>query len=78
MVEKKGANLKAKGKVVQPHPKPRVTLSAKHPGGRLVESLRRVAVRSFASNARPIAVLSQRLTPWTAVAMTAMASPSRL
>ncbi len=57
---------------------PRITLSAKRPGDRLVESLRRVAVRSFANNARPMAVLSQRITPWTVVAMTATASLSRL
>jgi hypothetical protein len=67
-----------KGRVVQPHPKPRVTLSAKRPGGRLVESLRRVAVSSFASNARLTAVLLRCITPWNAIAMTAMASPSRL
>ncbi len=64
--------------MVQPQPKPRVTLSAKRPGDRLVESLKRVAVRSSASNARPMAVLSQRITPWTVVAMTATASPLRL
>jgi hypothetical protein len=47
MVEKKGANLKAKGKGVQPHPKPKVTRSARCLGARLVESLRKVAVRSL-------------------------------
>ncbi len=67
-----------KGRAVQPHQKPRATVSAKCPGGRLVESPRRVTVRSYASNAGPMAVLSQRITPWTAIAMTAMASPSRL
>jgi hypothetical protein len=67
-----------KGRAVQPHPKPKATQSAKRPGGRLAESPRRVPVRSFASNARPTVVLSQRITPWTAVAMTAMVSPSRL
>jgi hypothetical protein len=57
MVKKKGANLKAKGKVgtapfeAKGNPKRR-------PGGRLVESLRMVAVRSFASNAKPMVVLS--------------------
>ncbi len=69
---------KPRQRAVQPQPKPRVTLSAKRQGDPLVESPRRVAVGSFASNARPVAVLSQRITPWTVVAMTAMASPSRL
>ncbi len=58
MVEKKGANLKVKERVVQPHPKPKVTQSARHLGARMVKSLRRVAVRSFANVARPIAVPS--------------------
>jgi hypothetical protein len=78
MVEKRVQTSRQKGRAVQPHPKPRATLSAKRPGGQLVESLRRVAVRSFASNARPMVVLSLCITPWTAVAMTAMVSPSRL
>jgi hypothetical protein len=67
-----------KGRVVQPHLKPRATLSAKRPGGRLVESLRRVTLRSFARDARPMVVLSGRITHWTADAMTAMVSPSWL
>jgi hypothetical protein len=71
MVEKKGA------RAVQPHPKPKVTQSTRHLGARLVESLRKVAVRSFASIARPMAVPSRPTTPWTAIAMTAMVSPSR-
>jgi hypothetical protein len=61
MVEKQGAKLKAKGCL----------------GARLVESLRRVVVRSFASIARPTAVLTRPTSPWTAVAITAMESPSR-
>ncbi len=70
---------KPRQRVVQPQPRPRVTLSAKRQGDPLVESLRRrVAVRSFAKDARPMAVLSRRITPWTVVAMTATASPSRL
>jgi hypothetical protein len=43
----------------------------------LVKSVRRVAVRSFASVARPMAVPSRPTTPWTAVATTAIVSPSR-
>jgi hypothetical protein len=77
MVEKKGANLKAKERAVQPHPSPKVTQSARRLGARLVESLRRVAVRSFANGARPMTDPSPRTTPWTAIAMTAMASPLR-
>ncbi len=38
---------KPRQRAVQPQPKPRVTLSAKHPGDPLVESLRRNAVRNF-------------------------------
>jgi hypothetical protein len=77
MVEKKGANLEQKERAVQPHPKLKVTQSARRLGARLVESLRRVAVRSFANGARPMADPSRRTTPWTAIAMTAMVSPSR-
>ena len=68
---------KPRPRVVQPRPRPKETLSAKRQGDPLDESPRRVAVRSFASDARPMAVLSRRITPWTVVAMTAMASPSR-
>ncbi len=39
--------------------------------------LRRVAVRSFASVARPTAVPTRPTIPWTVIAMTAMVSPSR-
>ncbi len=62
---------------VQPNPKPRVTRSARRLGARLVDSLRRVAVRFFASVARPMVVPTRPSTNWTAVAMTAMVSPSR-
>jgi hypothetical protein len=62
---------------LQPHPRPKVTQSARRLGARLVESLRRVAVRSFANGARPMVDPSRRTTPWTAIAMTAMGSPSR-
>ncbi len=69
---------KPKLRVVQPQLRPKGTLSAKRQGDPLVESPRRVTVRSFASDARPMAVLLRRITPWTVVAMTAMARPSRL
>jgi hypothetical protein len=66
-----------KVRLVQPDPRPRVTQSARRLRARLVESLRRVAVRSFASVAMPMVVPTIPTTPWTAVAMTAMVSPSR-
>jgi hypothetical protein len=73
MVEKKGANHKAKGKGSTAASEAK----SRHLGARLVESLRRVIVRSFASIARPMAVPSGPTTPWTAVPMTATVSPSR-
>ncbi len=66
-----------KVRAVQPHLSPKVTQSARSLGARLVKSLRRVAVRSFADSARPTADPSRCTTPWTAVTMTAMVSPSR-
>ena len=78
MEKRRAQTSRQRQRAVQPQLKPRVTLSAKRPGDQLVESLRKVAVRSFASNARPMAVLSRCTTPWTAVATTATASPSRL
>jgi hypothetical protein len=45
-------------RAVQPHPKPKVTQSARRLGARLVESLKRVAARSCANVARPVAVHS--------------------
>jgi hypothetical protein len=38
----------------------------------VIESLRRLAVRSFASTAKPTAAPTRQTTPWTAVAMTAI------
>ncbi len=60
-----------KERAVQPHPKLKVTQSARRLGAQLFESLRRVTTRSFANNARPMAFPSQPTTPLTAVAMTA-------
>ncbi len=62
-------------RLVQSNPKPRVTQSARHLGGQLVESQRRAAVRSYASIARPKAVPTRPTTPWTAIAMTAIFAP---
>ncbi len=77
MVEKKVQTSRQKERAVQPCPSPKVTQSERHLGAQLVESLRRVAVRSFANGARSMADPSQCTTPWTAIAMTAMVSPSR-
>jgi hypothetical protein len=64
-------------KLLQPVPKPRVIRGGRPLGAQLVKSLKRVAVRSFGSVAKPAAVLTRPTIPWTAVAMTAMVSPSR-
>jgi hypothetical protein len=63
MVEKKGANLKAKGKGSTSPPEATGDSKRKASGGRLVKSLKRVAVRSFVSVARPTAVPSRPTTP---------------
>jgi hypothetical protein len=76
MVEKQQDKLKQRVRLLQPSLMPRIILSARHLGA-LVESLRRVAVRSFASVAKLTAVPTRAITPWTAVAMTAMVSPLR-
>jgi hypothetical protein len=76
MVEKKGANLKAKGKGSTAPSKAKGNPKRKRQGAQLVKSLRRVAVRSFANSARLMADPSRPTTPWTAVAATAMVSPS--
>ncbi len=62
---------------VQPHPKPRVTQSARRLGAQLVKSLKRVTVRSFASVARFTAVSTRPTTPWTAITMTEKVSSLR-
>ncbi len=77
MVEKQNKNLKAKGKAATACLKPRVIQSARLLGAQLVESLRRVTVRSFASIVRPTVVPTRHTTPWTAITMTAVVSPSR-
>jgi hypothetical protein len=58
-----------KVRLLQPSLKPRVIRSARHLGAQLVKSLRRVAVRSFASVARPTALPTRPTTPWTAQAI---------
>jgi hypothetical protein len=75
MVEKHNKKPKAKGKTATAQPNSRVIRSARHLGARPVKSLRRVAVRIFASIAKPMVVPTIPTTPWTAVAMTAMVSP---
>ncbi len=77
MVEKKGANLKTKGKDSTAPSEAKGNPKCKASRGPTGQSLRRVAVRSFANGARLMADSSQCTTPWTAVAMTAMVSPLR-
>jgi hypothetical protein len=77
MVEKHNKKPRQRVRLVQPHLKPRVTRRAGRLGAQLVESLRRVTVRSSANVARPMAVPTRPTTPWTAVTTTAIVSPSR-
>ncbi len=75
MVEKQTRSSRQRVSLLQPGLKPREIQSARHLGAQLVKSLKRVAARSFASIAKPMTVPSRPKTPWTAIAMTAMASP---
>ncbi len=77
-VEKKGANLKAKGKgstapsKAKGNPKHKASL-----GARLGQVPKKGCSEKFCQRARPMADPSQPTTPWTALAMTAMVSPLR-
>jgi hypothetical protein len=71
MVEKKDANLKAKGKGGTAPSEAKGNPKRKASGGPTGQ------VPKIASIARPTGVPSQPITPWTAIAMTAMVSPSR-
>jgi hypothetical protein len=74
MVEKKGANLKAKGKGGTAPSKAKGNPKRKASGG----PTGRVPKKGHSQKvARPMVVPSQPTTPWTAVAMTAMVSPLR-
>jgi hypothetical protein len=77
MVEMHNKKLKAKGKIATARPKAKSNPKRKASGGPLFKSLRRVAVRSFAGAAKPTAVPTRPTTPWAAVTMTAVVSPSR-
>ncbi len=55
MVEKKGVNLKAKGKGSTAPSEAKGNPSARHLGAQQVKSLRKVAVRSSTNGARPMA-----------------------
>jgi hypothetical protein len=77
LVEKHNKKLKEKGKASTAQPKAKSNPKRRHLGARLVESLKRAAVRSFASIAKPTVVPTRPTTPWTAIAMTAMVSPTR-
>ncbi len=76
MVEKQNNRIKAKGKAATAWPEAKGNPKRKASGVRLVESQRWIAVRGFASIARPTAVPTRPTTPWTAVAMTAVVSSS--
>jgi hypothetical protein len=77
MVEKQNKKLKATGKAATARPKAKSNPKQKASGSPTGESLRRVAVRSFGSVAKPMAVPTRLTIPWTAIAMTAMVSSSR-
>jgi hypothetical protein len=72
MVKKQQEKVKAKGKAATARPEARSNSSKRRLGARLVESLRRLAVRSFASVAKSTAAPARPTKPWTAVAMTAI------
>jgi hypothetical protein len=65
MVEKKNRRLQAKVRLPQPGLRPRAIPSKRCLGAQLVKSLRRVAVKGFASVAKPTAVPNRPTTPWT-------------
>ncbi len=77
MVEKQNKKLNAKVKATPARPDAKSNPKRKCLGARLIESQKRVAVRSFASLAKPTAVPTRPTTPWTAVSMTAMVSSLR-
>jgi hypothetical protein len=77
MVEKKGANLKAKGKGSTAPSKAKGNPKRKASGGPTGWVPKKGCSEMLANGARPMADPSQPTTPWTAVAMTAMVSPSR-
>jgi hypothetical protein len=77
MVEKKGANLKAKGKGSTAPSKAKGNPKRKASGGPNGQVPKKGCSEKFANSARPMADPSRPTTPWTAIAMTAMVNPSR-
>jgi hypothetical protein len=61
--EKQNEKLKVKSKATSACPEAKSNPKRKVSGGQLVESLRRVAARSFASIAKPMAVPTRLTTP---------------
>jgi hypothetical protein len=78
MEEMKGANLKVKAKGGTAPAEAKGNPKRKASGGPTGRVPKKGCSESFASNARPMAVLSRCITPCTVIAMTATASPSRL
>jgi hypothetical protein len=77
MFEKKGVNLKAKGKGSTALSKPKGNPKRKASRGPTGRVSKKGRSEKFCNGARPMADHSQHTTPWTVVAMTAMVSPSR-
>jgi hypothetical protein len=78
MVEKKGANLKAKGKGSTAPSKPKGNPKRKASGGSTGKVPKKGCTEKFCQRCKAHGVdPSRRTTPWTAVAMTAMVSPLR-
>ncbi len=77
MVEKQNEKLTVKGKAATALPEAKGNPKRKASGGPAGQVPQRVAVRSFASIVKPMAVPTRPTTPWTAIAMTATVSPSR-
>jgi hypothetical protein len=77
MVEKHNEKLKATGKAGTAQSKAKSSLKCKASGGLTGQVPEKGCSEKFASIARLTAVPTRPTTPWTAVPMTAMVSPSR-
>ncbi len=77
MVEKKGANLKAKGKGSTAPSEPKGNPKRKASGGPTCQVPKKGRTEKFCQRCKAHGGPSRHTTPWTAVTMTAMVSPSR-
>jgi hypothetical protein len=77
MVEKQQEKLKVKGKVATAQHKVKGNPKRKASGGPTGQVPKKGHSEKFARDAKPMAVPTRPIIPWTAVAMTAMVSPSR-